>query len=215
MMVFVNTLARLVPAARLDLISLLCRPRDGIPPRRVRDRAGLGIAAGDVAPGRGPGSSRPRRHPELRAPPGALRVGAGHRRSRRCSGRRSCACSSSAAGSVRWRRRRPQKRSRGTRPASPASPARASSRRASTLGERPPRRCGGESSRSARTSWPRSRLMGPLGHAGLAGAASVGAYVNLVVAPGGRPPAVRPTRWARAPERRGARPCWRRCRSRR
>src|SRR5207253_1090328 len=67
----------------LDLVPLLRRPRDGVSARRIRDRARLGVVAGDVASRGGTRPWRAGRHPELRAAPRLLRVGTGHRRARR------------------------------------------------------------------------------------------------------------------------------------
>src|SRR5262249_12585712 len=175
--------ARLAPAAGLDLIPLLRRPCDGVPARRLRHRAGVGVASGDVASRGGRGPPRSRRYLELRAPPAALRVGAG------------------AAG-VLVARRTPSVRvllERGRfGPAETAATAEALAWYAVGL-------AGFSGSRIvAQTFYAQSEaatavrwgivsivanvvaalaLMGPLGHAGLAGAASVGAYVNLVSPP--------------------------------
>src|SRR3989440_134473 len=75
--------ARLAPAPGLDLVPLLRRPRDGIPARGVRDRPGLGVAAGDGALGRGGGDAGGRRDADLLTAPGALHLDAGHGRPRR------------------------------------------------------------------------------------------------------------------------------------
>src|SRR5256712_632170 len=69
---------RLAASAGVDLVSLLRRSGHGVPPRRLRDRARVGLVARDGPAGGGARDAGRGRHPELLAPPRRVHCAAGH-----------------------------------------------------------------------------------------------------------------------------------------